>query len=76
MKQNKKQEPKKKTKKEVKKDLIGDIKKHKKEIQEMRFSTYKGAQQKSGERKKLRKEVAKAATKLTNMAKETENSVK
>ena len=53
----------------TKKDLIGDIKKHKKSIQEIRFNLSGGAQQKGKEHKKLRKEIARSATKLTALSK-------
>ena len=54
----------------TKKDLIGDIKKHKKSIQEIRFNLSGGAQQKGKEYKKLRREIARSATKLTALSKQ------
>ena len=61
---------KKESKKETKKDIIRNIKKHKEEIQKLRFALSGGAQQKSGEYKKLRKAIARAATRLTELSKE------
>lgn len=57
-------------KKETKKDLIEGIREHKKQIQKMRFSLSGESRQKEGERRKLRKEIARAATRLTALAKE------
>ena len=62
----------KKEKKESKKDLLESIKKHKQDIQKIRFKLSGETQQKGGERKKLRKAIAQAATKLTAIAKERE----
>ena len=71
-KEDKKKEPKKSE--PSRKDLIETIRKNKKEIQEMRFGLSKKANQKGGTRKGLRKEVARAATKLTAMQKEKQKN--
>ncbi|MCY4577045.1 MAG: hypothetical protein OXB96_01245 [Candidatus Kaiserbacteria bacterium] len=52
-----------------KEDLIQQIRKHKQEIQEMRFGLSKEAQRKGSSRKRLRQQVARAATKLTTLRK-------
>lgn len=55
-------------KKVSKEDLVGQMRKHKKEIQEMRFGLSKEAQ-KGGSRKNLRKQAAQAAVQLTKLRK-------
>ena len=57
-------------KKETKKDLLESIRKHKQDIQKIRFKLSGELQQKGGERRKLRKAIAQASTKLTALAKE------
>ena len=55
-------------KKVSKEDLVGQMRKCKKDMQEMRFGLSKEAQ-KSGSRKNLRKQAARAAVQLTKMRK-------
>ena len=55
-------------KKVSKEDLVGQMRKYKKEMQELRFGLSKEAQ-KDGSRKKLRKQAARAAVQLTKMRK-------
>ena len=61
----------KKSKKKVvsKGDLVGQIRKCKQEMQEVRFGLSKEVQQKGGSRRNLRKQVARAATQLTMLRK-------
>ena len=59
-----------KKKKETREELIEKIRNHKEEIQSVRFGVSKKEMQKGGSSKQLRREVARAATKLTAMRKE------
>lgn len=51
-----------------KEDLVEQMHKHKKGMQEMRFG-FSGEQQKSGSRRNLRKQIARATTQLTTLRK-------
>ena len=55
-------------KKVSKEDLVGQMRKHKKEMQELRFGLSKEAQ-KGGSRKNLRKQAARVAVQLTKLRK-------
>ena len=60
----------KKSKSVTKDGLVGQIRTHKKGIQEARFGLSQEAQQKGGSRKQMRKQIARAATRLTLLRKQ------